>query len=257
MKKKIFLVKLPYKGSFYSKMIDIPAGLAMLSEVLTQNDIDHEIVDMQLAPSIKSLYLKIEKYKPDYIGFSMFTFRYLDNYKLERQKLEELYNRAVKIEDVIKVQERITQVQRQIDRYDAQLKNIERILLQFFILFIVGWIVSLLIGNLLITFFTCFLVSMMFNWKKIEGYRKKMKTKQPTQQSYCPQCGSKLLSGSQFCHSCGSKMMTPSTSPSIVSGEYYSQQDLWLTYKTIKENYEKGKIDSQTYSWFFSEIVSI
>ena len=138
-----------------------------------------------------------------------------------------------------------------------KLTKIERILLQFFILFIVGWIVSLLIGNLLITFFTCFLVSMMFNWKKIEGYRKKMKTKQPTQQSYCPQCGSKLLSGSQFCHSCGSKMMTPSTSPSIVSGEYYSQQDLWLTYKTIKENYEKGKIDSQTYSWFFSEIVLI
>ena len=141
-----------------------------------------------------------------------------------------------------------------------QLKNltkIEKIIVQFLILFIIGSFISYLIGNLLITFFTCFLVSMMFNWKKIEGYRKKMKTEQPTQQSYCQQCGSKLLSGSQFCHSCGSKMMTPSTSSSIASGEYYSPQDLWWTYKTIKENYNKGKIDSQIYSWFFSEIVLI
>lgn len=138
-----------------------------------------------------------------------------------------------------------------------KLTKIDMILIQFIVLFIIGWITSLLIGNIIITLLTCFLVSIMFNWKKIEKARNKKKIEQPTQQNHCTQCGTLLQSSSQFCHSCGSKIMTPSTSPSLASGEYYSSQDIWLTYKTIKENYEKGNIDSQTYSWFFSDIVLV
>lgn len=131
------------------------------------------------------------------------------------------------------------------------------ILLQFIVLFIIGWVTSLLIGNIIITISTCFLVSIMFNWKKIERARNKKKIGQPTQQNNCSQCGAKLLSNSQFCHSCGAQITSTPVSPSLPSSKYYTQQEIWDTYKTIKENYEKGKIDSQTYSWFFSGIILV
>ena len=54
------------------------------------------------------------------------TKAYLENYKKERARLDELYGIAEKIEDLIKVEERLTQLQNMIDNYEAQLKNMER-----------------------------------------------------------------------------------------------------------------------------------
>ena len=78
----ILLVKLPYKNSYYSFYNDLPAGIGILSEVLSDNNIIHDVYDMQIDGTIENFYKKIETVQPDIIGFSMLTFRYLDNYKL-------------------------------------------------------------------------------------------------------------------------------------------------------------------------------
>ncbi len=81
-KKKILLCKLPYKDSHYSFYYDLPAGLAIISEALRSNNIEHEIYDLQINNSPEAFYAKAEKFRPDYIGFSMMTFKYLQNYQL-------------------------------------------------------------------------------------------------------------------------------------------------------------------------------
>ncbi len=78
---KILLVKLPYKDSYY-QYIDLPAALGILSEALSYHGMDHEVYDLQANKSLENFYSVIESYKPAFIGFSMMTFRYLDNYQL-------------------------------------------------------------------------------------------------------------------------------------------------------------------------------
>jgi len=80
------------------------------------------ISDLRNVAEVESLNINANDMTTQYMD----TLAYLDNYKLEKKKLEELYNRASKIEDLIMVQERITQVQRMIDSYEQQLKNIDR-----------------------------------------------------------------------------------------------------------------------------------
>ena len=80
MKEKILLVKLPYIDSHYSSHTDLPAGLAIISEVLDFHGIDHEFYDMQLNNSFEDFYSKVEAYNPTRIGFSMMTFKYFHNY---------------------------------------------------------------------------------------------------------------------------------------------------------------------------------
>lgn len=79
---KILLVKLPYKNSYYDFYNDLPAGIGILSEVLSDNNIENDVYDMQIDNTEETFYKKIETYQPEIIGFSMLTFRYLDNYKL-------------------------------------------------------------------------------------------------------------------------------------------------------------------------------
>lgn len=52
---------------------------------------------------------------------------YLDSYTKEKDKVEKLLEKAEEIEDIIKIQERLTELQRLIDSYTQQLKNIERV----------------------------------------------------------------------------------------------------------------------------------
>ena len=77
----VLLVKLPYKNSYYDFYVNLPAALGILSEVLLSHDIAHDIYDMQLNESAEDFYQRVESLQPKIIGFSMLTFRYLDNYK--------------------------------------------------------------------------------------------------------------------------------------------------------------------------------
>ena len=78
---RVLLVKLPYKNSYYDFYVNLPAALGILSEVLIAHEIDHDIYDMQLNESQEDFYQRVELLRPAMLGFSMLTFRYLDNYK--------------------------------------------------------------------------------------------------------------------------------------------------------------------------------
>ena len=51
---------------------------------------------------------------------------YLNSYKKEKLKIEELLDRATDIEDIIKIENKLSQLQRTIDNYQKQLININR-----------------------------------------------------------------------------------------------------------------------------------
>ncbi len=86
-------------------------------------DFELAIADLKTAADLKSLSINSDDMTTQYYD----TKAYLDNYKKEKTKLEELYDKADKIEDIIKINERLSQVQSQIDSYQMQLNNIERV----------------------------------------------------------------------------------------------------------------------------------
>ncbi len=59
-----------------------PLGLGYLSESLSVNDIDHEVLDLNLVKSHNDIIKIIARFKPDLIGVSIFTNGYLQNYEL-------------------------------------------------------------------------------------------------------------------------------------------------------------------------------
>lgn len=83
---------------------------------------DTVVADVKTIAQLQSMSMNVYDMTTQYQD----TKVYLENYKKERAKLEQLYDRAEKIEDVIRVQDRLTQVQVQIDSYEAQLRNLER-----------------------------------------------------------------------------------------------------------------------------------
>ena len=86
-------------------------------------DFELAIADLKTAADLKSLSINANDMTTQYYD----TKAYLDNYKKEKTKLEELYDKADKIEDIIKINERLSQVQSQIDSYQMQLNNIARV----------------------------------------------------------------------------------------------------------------------------------
>ena len=79
---KVFLIKLPYLESNYAEYVDLPAGIGILSESLSHHGIEHDFYDMQLNDSTDALCDKIDEIQPEFIGFSMMTFKYSHNYEL-------------------------------------------------------------------------------------------------------------------------------------------------------------------------------
>ncbi len=83
---------------------------------------DNAVADVKMLAQLQSMSMNVYDMTTQYQD----TKVYLENYKKERAKLEQLYDRAEKIEDVIRVQDRLTQVQVQIDNYEVQVRNLER-----------------------------------------------------------------------------------------------------------------------------------
>ena len=57
-------------------------GLGYISEILTQNGIEHEVLDMLLGYSWRDLDENIRRFKPDLIGVSLFSNRYKAAYAI-------------------------------------------------------------------------------------------------------------------------------------------------------------------------------
>lgn len=79
---KILLLKPSFRGSHYGITAIPQQGLGYLSECLCQSNIDNRVVDMELGYDLSKLKMKIEEYKPDLIGISLWTFRYKETYRL-------------------------------------------------------------------------------------------------------------------------------------------------------------------------------
>ena len=78
---RVFLIKPAYKDSYYA-FNDLPAGLGYISQALDDNNIDNMVFDMYLSKKVEDLFNAIELYKPELIGLSLMSYRFLEHYKL-------------------------------------------------------------------------------------------------------------------------------------------------------------------------------
>ncbi len=78
---RVFLIKPAYKKSHY-RYSDLPAGLGYISHALDKNGIDNIVFDMYHNENVDNLLRAIEDYRPDLIGLSLMSFKFLDHYKL-------------------------------------------------------------------------------------------------------------------------------------------------------------------------------
>ena len=78
---RVFLVRtsLQLFGSY------LPIGLGILSEILGEKGIDHEVMDMNIGYKTADLIANISDFRPDLIGFSLLSVGYKKNYDLIRK----------------------------------------------------------------------------------------------------------------------------------------------------------------------------
>lgn len=79
--KKIFLINMSIPNS-YLGAIRPPAGLGYISQALEDHGIAYDVVDMLLGYSAKALISKIKAFKPDLVGFSLFTLGHAYAYQV-------------------------------------------------------------------------------------------------------------------------------------------------------------------------------
>ncbi len=134
----------------------------------------------------------------------------------------------------------------------------KNLIIQFLFLFIVGWGISLLIGNIIITIIVCFLLGLAFNKTKLGKSltKQKVKQKQPSQVK-CNQCGTIQKADFKFCSSCGARIARPVNLKTIEKGQIYYPNVIIDKLRSLKNDMDKGEVDPQTYYWLFSDIVVI
>lgn len=74
-----------------------PAGLGYISQALEDHGINHDCIDLLLDYSIADLIDKIKEFKPDLVGFSMFTLGHARAYQL----IEEIKSKAGEFDVVV------------------------------------------------------------------------------------------------------------------------------------------------------------
>jgi anaerobic magnesium-protoporphyrin IX monomethyl ester cyclase len=82
MSNKKILFVIPKIYANYPGAMHPHVGVACLIAFLEKNGIKTEVVDMQLNHTFDYLLNKIEKFKPNYLGITMFSFDFINTYKL-------------------------------------------------------------------------------------------------------------------------------------------------------------------------------
>jgi radical SAM superfamily enzyme YgiQ (UPF0313 family) len=72
---KFLLVIPPFYSQNVAYWTTFPAGAGYISEYLTSNNIENDIIDMRIDQDEEVLFKKIVSYKPDLIGFQVLTYR--------------------------------------------------------------------------------------------------------------------------------------------------------------------------------------
>ena len=80
---RVLLIKPAYAGSYYQHA-DLPAGLGYISQALDDAGIENAVWDMQLEPGRDALFAKVRDFRPDLIGLSLMSYRFLSHYELIR-----------------------------------------------------------------------------------------------------------------------------------------------------------------------------
>lgn len=80
MKKILFVI--PRIFANYPGALNPHLGVAYMMSFLEQNGVSADVFDMQLGYDFKQLLDKVEKTKPDIIGVSLFSFDFINSYKL-------------------------------------------------------------------------------------------------------------------------------------------------------------------------------
>jgi radical SAM superfamily enzyme YgiQ (UPF0313 family) len=78
---KVLLINPSIAGSYLGP-IRPPAGLGYLAQFLEENSIELEVIDMALGYKLKHLLDKINRFSPELIGVTAWTYRYKDTYAL-------------------------------------------------------------------------------------------------------------------------------------------------------------------------------
>ena len=78
---RILLVNADYPDSHYD-YLSLPVGLGFISEILSRNRIEHKVFDFGLEGGYKRLKEFILSYSPNFIGYSLMSFRYKHNYSI-------------------------------------------------------------------------------------------------------------------------------------------------------------------------------
>jgi len=76
---KVLLIN-PRINKSYMGPIRPPAGLGYLAQSLESQSIDYDIIDMNLGYRLNYLWKRIDRYKPDLVGVTVWTYRYKDIY---------------------------------------------------------------------------------------------------------------------------------------------------------------------------------
>ncbi|HEB12838.1 MAG TPA: radical SAM protein [Actinobacteria bacterium] len=77
---KVLLVNISVPNSYLGP-VRPPAGLGYVAQALRDNGIEYDVVDMLLGYSTQDLIARIGQFKPDLVGFSLFTFMHSHAYK--------------------------------------------------------------------------------------------------------------------------------------------------------------------------------
>jgi radical SAM superfamily enzyme YgiQ (UPF0313 family) len=86
---KVLLINADYPDSHY-QYSGLPVGVGYISEALSAAGLDNQIFDLSLERDFKRLKRTIETYRPDLIGYSLFTFRHRYNYSV-MEKIKEAF----------------------------------------------------------------------------------------------------------------------------------------------------------------------
>lgn len=135
----------------------------------------------------------------------------------------------------------------------------KNLIAQFIFLFILGWGISLYIGNIIITIIVCFIFGLILKKTKVgKIFIEKSKPRKPPDEVKCNQCGTIIQkSDFKFCSSCGARIVKLPDLKAIGNGRIYYPDVISEKLRSLKNCLDAGEVDAQTYYWLFSDIVII
>lgn len=82
---RVLLITSPISHGRLRVPFNPPAGIGYIAEVLKENGVEYDILDLYFGRNLSNLPDKIEEFRPDLLGISMFTHQYKVGYALLKE----------------------------------------------------------------------------------------------------------------------------------------------------------------------------